>query len=477
MKKVLFASFESLPFVKVGGLADVVYALPKAINKKKYKVKVVMPLFKKIKDKYKRKLKYVDHFKVKSGKISTTLSIYTYKNETIQYYFLDSKYFNRKNVYGYKDDDIRYSLFSLGVVEMMIKLNYYPDIVHVHDYHTSMIPAICKIKYKDNKKITGIKHILTIHNLVYQGWYKKSILVNYFGFDKKQKTNRNLIMHNRVNFMKAGICYADAVTTVSKTYAKEIQTPKYGYNLYKILRNNKRKLYGIVNGIDTTLFSPKKDKNIKVRYDVDTYKKRKYKDKLALQKALGLKQDKDVLLVGMVSRLTFQKGADLILKSINKMLKTNVQIAILGTGEGNIEKEFKKLSSKNSKQFAYYCGYNEELAHKMYAGLDMLLMPSKFEPCGISQLISMTYGTLPLVRVTGGLKDTVIPLNTRTLKGTGFRFKGYSAKQFYDTYKFAYDQYYNYPSRWNRLIKNAMRTDVSFNKSAKEYEEVYKKVI
>ena len=478
MKEILFTSFESLPFVKVGGLADVVYALPKAIDKKKYNVKVALPLFKKIKDKYKTKLKYVDKIIVNSGKIHASASIYKYVNEGIEYLFIDNnKYYNRKEVYAYKDDDIRYSFFCLAVIEMMIKLNYYPDICHEHDYHTSMIPAICKIKYKDNENINKIKHIFTIHNLVYQGWYKKKILKDYFGFDKKDLNNRNVLIRGYCNFMKSGICLSDAVTTVSQTYAKEIQNPKYGYGLNKLLNKNRKKLFGIVNGIDTSLFNPKTDKDIKSNYDIKNYKKRKTINKLALQKKLGLDQDKDVLLIGMVSRLTFQKGADLFLKSMNKILKTNVQIAILGTGEEKLEKEFKKLSEKYKGRFAFYCGYNEALAHKMYAGIDLLIMPSLFEPCGISQLISMRYGTLSLVRETGGLKDTILNLNVKKRKGTGFTFKKYNSKEFYKAYLFAYTQYYKNHRNWDLLIKNSMRTDVSFTKSAKQYENIYKLIL
>lgn len=476
MKNVLFASFESLPFIKVGGLADVVYALPKAIDRKKYKVKVSIPLFKPIKDKYKRKLKYLDGFTIKSGKINEKIKVYSYVNESIEYLFIDNdKYFNRSEVYGYKDDDVRYSLFSLAVVEMMVKLKYYPDICHCHDYHTSMIPAICKFKYKDNKKISKIKHIFTIHNLVYQGGYDKKILSDLFGFDMKYYKDGSLRFKDYCNFMKNGICLSNAVTTVSKTYAKEIQTKQYGYGLNGILKKNSKHLYGIVNGIDTSLFNPGNDKDIEYKFNSKNYKVNKSKNKLALQKELGLKQDENVLLIGMVSRLTFQKGADLILSSMSKILKTNVQIIILGTGEAKLEKKFKSLSSKNKKKFAYYCGYNESLAHRVYASIDMLLMPSLFEPCGISQLISMRYGTLPLVRKTGGLNDTVINYNNE--KGNGFVFKNYNVKEFYKTYKLAYDLYYKNLNAWHQLINNAFNTDVSFDKSAREYECVYQKVL
>lgn len=476
MKNILFAAFESLPFVKVGGLADVVYALPKAINNKKYKVKVVLPLFKTIKTKYKSKLKYLDSFKIKSGVLKEDIKVYSYVNEKIEYLFIGcDKYYDRDNVYSYKDDIKRYAVFNLAVVQMLFELNYYPDIIHVHDYHTSMIPAICKLKYKDDKKISKIKHILTIHNLVFQGGYDKKVLFDYYEFDPKDYKNGNLRFKDYCNFMKNGICLSDAVTTVSKTYVKEIQTKKYGCGLENILKKNKDKLYGIVNGIDITLFNPKKDKDIYYNYDIKNYKIGKKENKLFLQKKLGLKQDENVFLVGMVSRLTSQKGADLMLASMDKILKTNVQIVILGTGEKQIEKDFTKLSKANKNRFAYYCGYNESLAHQIYSSIDMLFMPSSFEPCGISQLISMRYGTLPLVRKTGGLNDTVINVNRKN--GNGFVFEKYSANEFYKTYKLAYDIYYNDHKNWDKLILNAMHKDVSFDKSAREYETIYQKVL
>lgn len=477
MKNILFVAFEGLPFVKVGGLADVIYALPKAIDKK-YKVRVALPLFKVIKDKYKNRLKYLDQVSVNGGIVKGKANIYSCVNESIEYLFIEnSKYYNRKEVYAYKDDGERYAFFNMAVIEMMIKLNYYPDICHVHDYHTSMIPAICKYKYSDNEKIARIKHVFTIHNLVYQGWYRKSYLKKYFGFSNDCLKNKDLIHKKQCNFMKAGICVSDAFTTVSKTYAKEIQTHKVGCGLDSVIKKNKKKLYGIVNGIDTSLFNPSFDKNIKKKYSLSNYKKGKRINKLALQKKLHLDQDSDVLLVGMVSRLTFQKGAELLLSSIKKILKLNVQIVILGTGEKKYEDAFKLLNKKFGNKFAYYCGYNESLAHEIYAGIDMLLMPSLFEPCGISQLISMEYGTVPLVRETGGLKDTVTQLNKNKLTGTGFVFKDYKVKEFYKTFLNAYKQYYDYPKRWNALIRNGMKTDVSFKKSAKEYEKIYKKVL
>ena len=478
MNKVLFVSFESLPFVKTGGLADVVYALPKALDKEQFEVRVVMPMFKTIKEKYYEGMKYLDHIYVNSGYINEEANIYSYINEGIEYLFIENDtFFFRDGVYGYKDDAARFSFYNVAVLEMMIKLDYYPDICHEHDYHTAVLPALCKLRYNAIESIRNIKHIFTIHNLAYQGEYDKQVLFDYLAFDYKYYDNGDLRFNDYCNFMKIGISFADVVTTVSKTYAEEIQTPEYGNNLEMILRYRNQDLYGIVNGIDIDSFNPKTDKAIYHNYNIKNYITGKRENKLSLQYQLGLKQDPDVLLIGMVSRLTFQKGADIVLGALPEILKGNVQIAILGTGESKYEYAFKMLEEGNKGRCVYYCGYNENMAHAMYAGLDMLLMPSLFEPCGISQLISMRYGTLPFVRETGGLKDTVEPLNEYTMEGTGFSFGPYNVEDFVKVYNYAYTQYYDYPERWKMLIKSAMKQDVSFDKSAREYESLYRKVL
>ena len=478
MNKVLFVSFESLPFVKTGGLADVVYALPKALDKEQFEVRVVMPMFKTIKEKYYEGMKYLDHIYVNSGYINEEANIYSYINEGIEYLFIENDtFFFRDGVYGYKDDAARFSFYNVAVLEMMIKMDYYPDICHEHDYHTAVLPALCKLRYNAIESIRNIKHIFTIHNLAYQGEYDKQVLFDYLAFDYKYYDNGDLRFNDYCNFMKIGISFADVVTTVSKTYAEEIQTPEYGNNLEMILRYRNQDLYGIVNGIDIDSFNPKTDKAIYHNYNIKNYITGKRENKLSLQYQLGLKQDPDVLLIGMVSRLTFQKGADIVLGALPEILKGNVQIAILGTGESKYEYAFKMLEEGNKGRCVYYCGYNENMAHAMYAGLDMLLMPSLFEPCGISQLISMRYGTLPFVRETGGLKDTVEPLNEYTMEGTGFSFGPYNVEDFVKVYNYAYTQYYDYPERWKMLIKSAMKQDVSFDKSAREYESLYRKVL
>ena len=476
-KKVLFAAFEGLPFIKTGGLADVVYALPKALDKEKYEVKVVLPLLKMVKDKYYDKLTYLDYFEVHSGYINEGANVYTLNNEGIDYLFIENDtFFNRDAVYGFGDDACRFSFYNVAILEMMIKLNYYPDIVHTHDYHTAVLPALCKYRFYQNEKIARIKHIFTIHNLVYQGIYDKQVLFDYLAFDYRYYENGILRFNDLCNFMKIGIDTADIVSTVSKTYAKEIQTPEYGEGLEMMLRYRSQDLYGIVNGIDPVIWNPKTDK-IAFNYSLKNCFKGKAENKLAIQKELGLEQDPDAFLVGMVSRLTFQKGAELLANTCSQMLQKHVQIIVLGSGESKYEYAFRMMENNNRGRAVFYCGYNEALAHSIYAGLDMLLMPSLFEPCGISQLISMRYGTLPLVRETGGLKDTVEPYNCYEKTGRGFSFGPYNEWDMMNVFNYAYETYTTYHDDWKMLMKNAMNYDVSFAKSAREYEELYAKMV
>lgn len=474
MKEVLFVAFEALPFIKTGGLADVAYALPRAIDKKKFNIRVVLPLLKPIKDKYYDELELKDRIIVNSGYINEEANIYTYTLEDIEYFFIENEtYFDRDGVYGYKDDAARFSFYNVAILEMLIKLDYYPDIMHENDYHTAVLPALCKIRYNAIENIRNIKHVFTIHNLVYQGHFDKQVLFDLLSFDYKYYEDGSLRYDDYCNFMKIGIVYADKITTVSPTYAKEIQSPEYGNGLDMMLLYRKDDLSGIVNGIDVDLFNPKTDTNIYCNYNLRNYLKGKRENKLALQRSLGLKEDENTLLIGMVSRLTFQKGAEIVINALGELLNTNVQIAILGTGESKYEYAFRMLEEYNKGRCVYYCGYNEELAHQMYAGLDMLLMPSQFEPCGLSQLISMRYGTLPLVRETGGLVDTVEPFNEYEKTGRGFSFGPYNTYDFLNVYHYAYDQYYKHKNNWHILMKNAMNYDVSFVNSAKEYEKVY----
>ena len=472
MKKVLFCAYESLPFIKTGGLADVAYGLPKSI--KKYEVSVVMPLHKLIKDKY--KLTFIKTINIDFASSIDEANLYCLDNEGVTYYFIDSdKYFNREDVYGYDDDALRFAFFSIAVIMFMIALKKYPNIIHSNDYHTALIPVLCKYKYNDDKHINKIKHVFTIHNLMYQGHFDKS-LVRILGIDYKYFSNGTIRFNDEFNLLKAGICAADKVTTVSSTYAKEILDPFYGQGLEKVLQYHKDKLLGITNGIDYDLFNPSKDKYLYKKYGVNSYLKGKVFNKQKLSEDLGLKPH-DEMLIGIISRMTYQKGFDILLNSLEQMLKKNIRLVVIGSGESKYEYFFRLLEKEHKDKVRYFCVYDESLAHKVYAACDLMIMPSLFEPCGLSQMIAMRYGTLPLVRETGGLKETVEPYNEYEKTGRGFSFGPYNALDLMIVFNYAYRQYFENPKDYKMLIRNAMSYDSSFVNAAKKYEKLYDEVL
>jgi starch synthase len=475
MKSMLFVASECIPYVKSGGLADVMGSLPKSLVKRGYDVRVVIPMYMKIAKKYSDDFDKLCKFDVNIGKIHTVATVYGTKADGVTYYFIQhAGYFERDALYGYPDDGERFSFFQAAVLEMLKPLEFFPDIMHCHDWHTGMISAMCKIHYAFDEKYTEIKHVYTIHNLAFQGNFPKSVLSDCLGFPEQYYYDGSMRFHDGgISFMKSAIVFSDKITTVSPTYSNEILTPDMGENLDEILRYRRYDLWGITNGIDTDIWNPKTDDIIQKNYHPAAYKAGKRACKKALQEELGLRVSKDTIVLGMVSRLTYQKGVYLLLEKMYEILGLDVQLVILGTGETNVENAFKDMENKFKRRAVYYCGYNEELAHKVYAGCDVLLMPSLFEPCGISQLIAMRYGTLPLVRETGGLKDTVQPYNMYTKEGNGFSFHPFNAHDFWFTIKSAVDTYYLDKEAWNSLIQNALETDVSFERSTDLYEELY----
>ncbi len=481
MKKVLFCAYESLPFIKTGGLADVAYGLPKSINK--YEVSVVLPLHKLIKDKYYNKLTFIKTIKIDFASSIDEANLYSLVNENVTYYFIDSdKYFNREDVYGYDDDALRFAFFAVAVIEFMIALKKYPNIIHSNDYHTALIPVLCKYKYNDDKHINKIKHVFTIHNLMYQGHFDKR-LVKMLGIDYKYFQDGTIRYNDEFNLLKAGICAADKVTTVSSTYANEILDPFYGQGLEKVLQFHKDKLSGITNGIDYDLFNPRKDKYLYKKYSINSYIKGKAFNKQKLSVDLGFEPPKagfepnNEMLVGIISRMTYQKGFDLLLTSLEQMLKKNIRLVVIGSGESKCEYFFRLLEKEHKDKVRYFCVYDESLAHKVYAACDLMIMPSLFEPCGLSQMIAMRYGTLPLVRETGGLKETVEPYNEYEKTGRGFSFGPYNALDLMIVFNYAYRQYFENPKDYKMLIRNAMSYDSSFDNAAKKYEKLYDEVL
>lgn len=474
MKSILFAASEGLPFIKSGGLADVIGSLPKILKQREYDVRVVLPLYKKIAEKYFDQLEYLGTIQIKSGWIDQPASYFQTEVDGVIYYFVQHQaYFERDGLYGFPDDGERFSFYQKAILEMCKMIDFYPDILHAHDWHTGMLAALTKIHYGNDWHFDKVKHVYTIHNLAFQGNFPKDILGSCLGLSFKYYEDGSMRYDGGISFMKTGIVYSDKVTTVSPSYAKEILTPEYGEHLDEILRYRQHDLWGIVNGIDVTEWNPQTDKLLTKNYTAKTVAKGKRDNKLAVQKALGLREAPDVLMVGMVSRLTYQKGVYLIAERLADIMGLDIQFVVLGTGEADAESTFRYMEEKYKRRAVYYCGYNEDLAHQIYAGCDLFLMPSLYEPCGIGQLIAMRYGSLPLVRETGGLRDTVHAFNQYTNEGNGFSFWAFSGDDLVHTLKFAADTYYLNPEGWKELVQHAMSTDVSWEYSANLYHELY----
>ncbi|MGT2716217.1 glycogen synthase GlgA [Streptococcus respiraculi] len=476
-KSVLFVASEGLPFIKTGGLADVIGSLPKELVKQGMDVRVVLPLYLKVAVNNHADFDYVSSFDVRAGDIQSMANVYQQVVDGVTFYFIEHRdYFERKDLYGYDDDAMRFGFFQHATCRLLEALNYFPDVIHSHDWHTAAIPFLCRTFYSYREEFRTIKHVFTIHNLAFQGIFNKQALWSALGMDYSYYVDGIARFHDDcISFMKLGILYADKVTTVSETYAQEILTEEFGEHMQHVLELRRHDLLGIVNGIDYDTWNSQTDSYLAHNYSLESIHEKKA-NKLALQAQFGLPQDEHVILIGIVSRLTWQKGFYLLTEVLNQLLQAHVQFVILGNGEADIEHAFHYFKGAHPDKFAFYQGYNEPLAHQIYAASDLFLMPSMFEPCGISQLISMHYGTLPLVRETGGLRDTVHPYNWVTKEGCGFSFWGKDAYNMKQVYDLALDTYYNRPEDWQRLIQQAMTADVSWTASAKRYIDLYKEI-
>ncbi len=472
-KKILMVAAEGLPYCKSGGLADVVDSLSQQLLAAGQQCAVVLPLYKKVIEKNPHLAK-VGSFKVQSGIINKTAQLYFEQAGQLDYYFIrQDDYFYRDNMYGYADDGERFCFYCKAVLEMLNVIDYKPEIIHTNDWHTGLIPLMAKHEYTDSYH-THLKHVFTIHNLAYQGNFPKEIL-SCTNLNDCYYKNGDIRFDQGISFMKAAIIFADAVTTVSPTYAQEILTGEYGERMEATIGSCRAKLSGIINGIDTVSWDPSADKHLVKNYDADHLSGKKA-NKRSLQTEMGLRPASDVLLIGVVSRLAYQKGINLIMDKIGGIMNQDVQLIILGTGDSHMEYVFRQLEFQYPHRAVFYCGYNEELAHRIYAGCDLLMVPSLFEPCGISQQIAMRYGTLPFVRETGGLKDTVSPYNEYTHQGNGFSFHNFSSDEMMYVLAYVISVYYGKPADWKQLMKNAMATDVSWGRSVSGYLEIYKKL-
>ncbi|MFZ5988283.1 MAG: glycogen synthase GlgA [Bacillota bacterium] len=477
--KVLFVSVEVAPFAKTGGLADVAGSLPKSLISMGYDVRIAMPKYQQVKT----DMKYVTDFPIEIGYRQATCIVregqIDYKHDNrdrnVPVYFIDNyHYFNREGIYCYFDDADRFAFFCRAVLDMLPKIDFKPDIIHCNDWHTGPVCMLLNEKYKGYPFYRDIKTIFTIHNLEYQGNFSKDVL-GLFGVTDEIFIPEKVEFYNMFSFMKAGLVYTDIINTVSETYAKEIQTVQYGEKLEGLLKERSKELYGIVNGIDYDVFNPETDPRIHKNYNVETFRLKK-ENKYALQEEMGLPK-KDVPVIGLISRLTGQKGLNLIMDEIDEMVKNDMQFVLLGAGDEYYETGFKKLSEKYPDKIAVYIGFNAPLAQRIYAGSDLFLMPSRFEPCGLGQLFSLRYGTIPIVRATGGLAETVIDIDEDKKNGNGFSYKDFSSKDMIKTINRALKFYSQKPKEWEELVKRAMSIDFSWDKSAEKYSELYKKLV
>ncbi|WP_426453672.1 glycogen synthase GlgA [Paenibacillus sp. S-38] len=469
--KVLFAASEAVPFIKTGGLADVIGSLPKELVKQGLDVRVILPKYEGIPEKYTAAMELVTSFHLQMGWRSLYCGIYQLVHEGIVFYFVDNEYyFRRQGCYGYGDDAERFAYFCRAVLDALPRIDFMPAIIHCHDWQAGMIPVLYRAHFEYQEHYAGIKTVITIHNLKYQGVFGQNEFRDYFTLGDEHFHGNALELHGGASFLKGGLLYSDYITTVSPTYAEEIQTPYYGENLDSLLRSQSHRLQGILNGIDYEEFDPMTDPSLEINYRDSLPKK--LLNKMKLQAWLGLPVDKDIPLIALVTRLVDQKGLALIERVIHELLALDAQFVIVGTGEHRYESLFRWAADTYPDKLSAQILFDEGLARQVYAGSDLFLMPSLFEPCGIGQLVAMRYRSVPIVRETGGLKDTVLSYNEETGEGTGFSFTNYNAHDMLYTIERAVNLYRD-PAVWSNLMANIKKKDFSWGKSAKQYGALY----
>ena len=473
--KILYAASESAPFMKTGGLADVAGSLPLALKKEGHDVRVVMPLYSKIDEKYKRNMTHLGHFFVDLNWRHQYAGVFSHDLDGVTYYFIDNEYyFDRASAYGEVDDGERFIFFSKAVVQLMKFLDFQADIVHANDWHTGLVPLYIKDFARGDSFYHNMKSVFTIHNMKYQGIFSASILSEVASLSYEYFHEYGLKYYDNINMMKGGIVYCDLLTTVSQTYSEEIKSSYFGENLEGVIQANSYKLHGVVNGIDYEKFNPKTDPNIDFNYTIKNLDI-KVNNKMALQERYNLPVNPDIPMIGMVTRMVAMKGLDLVVRILDELLQENVQFVMLGTGDHEYEAAFKHFEYAYPDKVASRIYFNEAESHKVYAGVDLFLMPSLAEPCGISQLISLRYGTVPLTRETGGLKDTILPYNQFTGEGNGFSFRNQNAHEL--LYKLK-DALYIYQDKniWEALMRSGMQSKNDWEASSKEYIRLYNQI-
>jgi starch synthase len=470
--KVLFAAGEALPFAATGGLADVAGSLPSAENANGCDTRVVIPLYSDIPEHFRQSFKFITSFYVPVAWRSQYCGLFEAEVDGLKYYLLDNEYyFKRQGIYGHYDDAERFAFFSRAVLELLKHIDFKPDIIHSNDWHTALIPVFHRAFYSSIPEYAGIKTVFTIHNILYQGKYGAELFTDILGLP--EWTFPLLEYDGCLNFMKGAIVSSGAVTTVSPTYAQELRYPYFSYGLDRILLDCSYKFSGILNGIDTVGYDPETDSCIFKNYKADDTSG-KAENKIGLQHMLGLPHDESAMLIGMVTRLVEPKGIELVKFVLEEMLTDHVQLVILGKGDWHYEKFFCEMQKRYPGKLAVRIGFFQDMARKVYAGSDVLLMPSKTEPCGLSQMVAMRYGTVPIVRETGGLKDSVIDCGSE--EGYGYTFQSFNAHDMLGAIRRAEGAFANKPY-WKEITTRAMNSDVSWGKSACEYTSLYKRLI
>lgn len=478
MKKILFAASECVPFIKTGGLADVCGALPKEFDKTEWDVRVVLPNYSCIREEYRSQFTYVTHFYMSAGNdiADKYVGVLKYVLDGITYYLIDNReYFDCETPYG----DIRYDIekfcfFDKAVLSILKQIDFRPDLIHCHDWETGLIPVYLKNEFQADSFYWGIKSVMTIHNLKFQGVWDVKTMRGLTGFAENLFTPDKLEFRRDANMLKGGLVYADYITTVSDSYAQEIQTEYYGEGLNGLLAARHFDMQGIVNGIDYEVYNPQTDDKLYVNYDAQSFRKKKYMNKTKLQEELGLTVDKKKYMIGLISRLTDQKGLDLVRDAMDHIVDDYTQLVVIGTGDAQYENMFRHYAWKYADRVSANICYSDELAHKLYGAADAFLMPSRFEPCGLTQLISFRYGTVPIVRETGGLKDTVHPFNEYENTGDGFSFANYNSGEMLGIINYSKHIYFDRRKQWNQMIDRGMANDYSWRSSKGRYEGLYR---
>ena len=471
--KILYAASEAVPFCKTGGLADVAGSLPEALAAQGAEVAVVLPLYQKVRERFGSQLTFECYDYVDLAWRHSYCGLFSLEKDGVTWYFLDNEqYFNRPELYGYMDDGERFGFFSRAVVRMLPHFRFWPDVLHCNDWQTALVPIYLKDDGVREERFRSIRTVLSIHNIEYQGRYGRQTLGDLFGLDHGWADDGTILMDGDVNLLKGAILCADAVNAVSPTYANELKMPYFAHRLDGIMRRCGYKLSGVLNGIDVKRYDPATDSHIAANYTAEDMAG-KQADKAELQKLMGLRQEPYVPIVGIVSRLVSHKGLDLVCEVLHDMMELPLQLVILGKGDRKYEEFFQWAANQYPGRMAVRLDYNEELSMAIYAGADLFLMPSRSEPCGLSQMIAMRYGTVPIVRETGGLKDTVTPYEAWRDSGNGFTFANYASSDMLYVIREAVYLYKDYPDAFARLRARAMACDFSWARSAGEYLHIY----